>query len=102
MSEVLHANIFFFIASFGVIVFTLMGCIVLYHIIKIMVAIRRLVERVEAGSEAIASDMVAVREYISAKGTFFSQLISFFAGSASPRRSARRKKAARDIVITEE
>lgn len=102
MSEVLHANIFFFIASFGVIVFTLLVCIAMYHVIKILRSLRRMIERIEAGSEAIASDVVAVREYLAAKGSFFTQIISFFTGSTSQKPRKKHRGSSRTVVITED
>lgn len=62
MTEVLHANIFFIIASVATVCFCLMICILLYHIIKIVRAVRRIVERVESGSEALASDVEELRK----------------------------------------
>ena len=61
MTEILHANIFFVIASVATIVFCLLICVLLYHIIKIVRSIRRIVERVESGSEALASDIEDLR-----------------------------------------
>ena len=61
MSEVLHANIFFVIASVATVLFTLLLCVLLYHVIKIVRAIRRIVERVETGSEALAGDLEELR-----------------------------------------
>jgi len=92
MTEVLHANIFFLIASFGVVVFIILTSIILYQVVKISVAIRRLAERIEAGSEAMAADMASVREYVTEKGSFVAQLLGFFSRSATQRsrRSSRR------------
>ncbi|MEZ4200814.1 MAG: hypothetical protein R3B69_04545 [Candidatus Paceibacterota bacterium] len=62
MSEVLHANIFFVIASVATVCFAIMVCVLLFHIIKIVRAVRRIVERVEQGSEALASDVEELRK----------------------------------------
>lgn len=62
MNEVLHANIFFVITSVAVVLFTLLVCVLLYHLIKITKSIRRIVERVEAGSEVLAEDIEHIRE----------------------------------------
>lgn len=61
MTEVLHANIFFIIASVATVCFTLLLCVLLYHVIKIVRSIRRIVERVESGSEALAGDIEELR-----------------------------------------
>lgn len=104
MSEVLHANIFFFIASLGVVLFIILTSIILYQVIKIAIAVRRLVERIEAGSEALAADMISVREYVTEKGTFFSQLFSFFTGATTShrRRRSRRGQSAAERTVEEE
>lgn len=62
MSEVLHANIFFIIASVGTVVFIMLVALVLYHVLKIVKAVRRIVDRVEAGSEVIAEDLESLRD----------------------------------------
>ncbi len=61
MTEVLHANIFFVITSIAVVVLTLLVCVLLYHVIKIIKSVRRIVERVEAGSEVLAEDLEDIR-----------------------------------------
>ena len=64
MNEVLHANIFFFITGVAVIIFTFVLCIFLYHLIRILKSIRRVMDRIEAGSEVIAKDMQDIRTYV--------------------------------------
>ena len=88
MTEVLHANIFFFIASAGVILLTLLVCLVVYHVLKIVKSVRRMVERFEHSSEMIAEDVEQLRSYV-VSGSLFSQLIGFFMrhGGAGRRRS---------------
>ncbi len=89
MSEVLHANIFFIIASVGTVVFILMVSIALYQVVKILRSVRSIVERVEEGSESIAEDVSSLRSYV-ISGSLFSQLIGLFMGKAT---RARSKKA---------
>ena len=64
MSEILQANIFFFITSIAVIVFTFLLSVVLFHLIKIMKSVRKITERVEVESEAIADDVERLRVFI--------------------------------------
>ncbi len=63
MSEVLQANIFFFVTGIAVIVCTMLLCVVLYHVIRILKSIRSVMDRIEAGSEVIAEDMAHLRTY---------------------------------------
>jgi len=64
MSEILQANIFFFITSIAVIVFTFLLSVALFHFIKIMKSVRKIMERVEVESEAIADDVERLRVFI--------------------------------------
>jgi hypothetical protein len=84
MSEILNANIFFIITSIAVILFTLLVCVVLYHVIKILQSIRKIVDRVEEGSENIVEDVSRLRTYV-LEGSLLSQIISFFVGTKKTR-----------------
>lgn len=61
MNEILHANIFFVIASIATVCFTILICLVLYQVFKVVSAIRRIVDRVETGSQAVAADIEKLR-----------------------------------------
>lgn len=91
MNEVLHANIFFFITSIAVVVFTLLLCFAVYQVIKILKSIRRIVDRIDEGSEMIADDMENLRAYV-VEGSLVSQLIGFFMGNRSAFKRSTRKK----------
>ena len=94
MNEVLHANIFFIIASIATVVFCILISIILYHLLKIVRSIRSIVERIEAGSEVIAQDVAHVRELV-ASGGIIARIMQFVMG-ARPRRSRRRAEAEKD------
>lgn len=91
MSEVLQANIFFFITSVAVVVFSLLACVALYHVIKLIRSLRRIIERVEAGSEVIAEDISELRSFV-LEGSLLSQLIGFFVNQRRGGRRSRSKK----------
>lgn len=80
MNEVLHANIFFVIASIATILFCILVSIVLYHVIKILKMFRSIMERIEAGSEIIAEDIANFRSVV-ASGGLFSKAIGFIMGA---------------------
>lgn len=90
MNEVLLTNVFFMITSGAVVLFTLLLCIGLYYVIKILRAVSRIVERVEEGSETVAHDVARLRAYI-AEGTLISQIIGMFVKTTH--RNALRHKA---------
>jgi hypothetical protein len=101
MNEILHANIFFFIASLATIAFSVLVCIILYQVVRIMGTIRALLERIEAGSEMIAEDVTTLRNFV-VKGGLVSHLLGLIAtGHAKTRTRARAKssKAPDDLII---
>ena len=65
MSEVLQTNVFFFIASVAVVAFTVLLCIMLYQVIKILGSVRNIVDRLEEGSEAVAHNLKQLRDHVS-------------------------------------
>lgn len=98
MSEVLHANIFFFIASAATVIFCILTCIILYQVIKILGIIRTVMERIEAGSEMIAEDIAHVRELVS-NGGLVSRVMGFvfgMMGGGAAKRGRRRKSSSED------
>ena len=98
MSEVLHANIFFFIASVATVIFCILTCIILYQVIKILGIVRSVMERIEAGSEMIAEDIAHVRELVS-KGGLVSRVMGFvfgMMGGGAAKRGRRRKSSSED------
>lgn len=92
MTEVLHANIFFIITSIAVVVFMSVLLIALYHIIKIIKSLRRIVERIEAGSERIVEDMDEVRQFVRDANPI-AQILRFAMSFRQPPRRGRRSKA---------
>lgn len=94
MNEILHANIFFIIASIATTVFCILTCIILYHVIKIVQGVRSIIERIEAGSEAIARDVAHVRELV-AGGGLMAKAMKFvvgLGGSTRTRKTAKNKE----------
>ena len=90
MTEVLQTNIFFVITSIAVVVFTLLLCVLIYHIIKIVRAIRRIVERVEVGSEVLAEDLDNIRASLN-PARIVQFVMSMMPGASSKKRTKRFK-----------
>lgn len=80
MSEVLHANVFFFITGSAVIVLTALLCVALFHGIKILKSIQRIVARIDQGAEVLSEDMQSIRMHI-AGGGVVRKFIHFLFGS---------------------
>src|SRR6056297_2215702 len=102
MSEVLHANIFFVITSVAVVLFTVLLCYALYQVITILKSIRRIVDRIEEGSEMIAEDVENFRSFVM-EGSLISQLVGFFMGNrGAARRRGSRKRSGKHIAVNDE
>ncbi len=91
MNEVLHANIFFVIASIATVVFCVLISLILFHVFKIVRSLRAIIERIEAGSEVIAQDMASLREAV-ASGGIWSRIIQFIMGTKNGRRNKSRSE----------
>lgn len=94
MTEVLHANIFFFITSVAVVLFSLLVCILLYHLIKVVQSVRRIVERVEAGSEVIAEDIENIRASLNPARII--QFVMSMMPGVAPKRRRRKTRTEHD------
>ena len=87
MEDILKADIFFFIASLGVVLFTILVGMALYQVVRILKLIRRIVERVDAGSEVLVDDIENLRESFS-PARIISFIMSFIPMQA-PRKRRR-------------
>ena len=105
MNEVLHANIFFFITGIAVIVFTSLLCVALFHGIKVLKSLRRVMDRVEEGAEIIAEDMQDIRSYFTSDG-LLRLLINKVTGSSRSKgtgtTSKRTEKRRTELKIKDE
>lgn len=99
MTEILQANIFFFIASIATIVFSIMACVAMFLVIKILISIRAILARIEAGSDLIADDIQAARAFVTGGG-LISHLIGFVA-RAGGRTTTRARRSKKELVITD-
>ncbi len=90
MDEILHANIFFIIASLATVVFCILVALILFQVLKIVKSLRSIVERIEAGSEMLAQDVAHVRELVS-NGGIFTRMFQFMMGGRRRRGRSRRR-----------
>jgi hypothetical protein len=80
MSEVLQANIFFYIASLATVVFCIVVTMILFQMYKIMKVVRSILERVNSASEVMAEDVAHVRKLV-ATGGLVSTIVGLVFGS---------------------
>lgn len=101
MSEVLQANIFFVVASIAVVAVTILVCCALFYFVLILRNVRDITDRLKRGSEQLAEDAQAVRNFLS-EGVI-GAVRSFFSRSAPPRKkTSPRPKKADDIPVSTE
>ena len=89
MNDVLHANIFFLIASIATIAFVILTCVVMYYVIKILKSIQAIIKRIEDGSDMIAEDVSAMRTFIRGGG-----LVASIVGLVSAKRRTKKRSSA--------
>lgn len=92
MDEVLQANIFFYIASVAVVIFTLIVALVLFQIYKIIKLIRSILERIESASEIVSDDVAAVRRLIASQG-----LVASIIGFVLKANKKKTKKTSKEV-----
>lgn len=92
MGEVLQTNIFFFITAAAVIILTIFLAIIFFHVIKITRCVRRIVERVEEGSEVLMEDLQHVRSVVGGTSTMLSHLLGLKATIRKERGDEKTKK----------
>ncbi len=86
MSEVLQANIFFYIASLATVVFCIVVTMILFQIYKIMKTVRSILERIDAASETMSEDVAHVRKLV-ATGGLVSTIMGLVFGTKKKKRS---------------
>lgn len=92
MNEVLHANIFFLIASIATVIFCIFTCFILYQVYKIMKIARSILERIESASEVMAQDVAHVRELVAGGGLWL-RILNFILGTSGTTTKRRRTKS---------
>ena len=92
MDEILHANIFFVIASVATVIFCILTSLILWQILKLIKTLHAIMEKFESGSERIAQDVAHVRNLV-ANGGVMSKAVKFFVGSYGRRPKRQRDQA---------
>ena len=86
MSEVLQANIFFYIASVATVLVCIVVIMILFQVYKVMKTVRSILERIESASEVVAEDVAHVRKLV-ATGGIVSTIMGLVFGAKKKRRS---------------
>ncbi len=91
MSEILHANIFFFITSVAVVAVTIMVIIVLWYVIAILREVRVITTRVRRASETLERDIDFLRGEVKSAGTRAAQFVQTVLSFATSLAGTRNK-----------
>ena len=95
MNEILQANIFFVIASVATVIFLILVSIALFQVIKILIAVRTVTERIASGSTQLADNVADIRDFV-AGGGLLAYIMSFVTKRKSKSRSTKTKTARDD------
>ena len=77
MSEILHTNIFFLITSIAVVLLSLLACLILWQVYRLVTALRRIVDQIEAAGEQVAADVAQARQFMY-HGGLIARVLRFF------------------------
>ena len=88
MSEVLQANIFFYIASVATVIFFFLVALVVFEVYKIAKIVRKIMERVASASEVVAEDAARVRELVATGGILTTIFQLVFGAKKKPSRKS--------------
>lgn len=78
MENIIQADIFFFISSVAVIVFTICSIIVMIYVTRILRDMKRISKMMSQESDKIISDIDSLRETIEEEGAKVKTIVSFF------------------------
>ncbi len=96
MSEIFHADIFFFITSIVAIVFLCVVLVAGYYLILIVRDVQYITSRIKDASDGLIQDFENARSHMKHEGgrlvSFVSSLFSFFGRSQSAPKKTRAKK----------
>lgn len=103
MSEVLQANVFFYITSVAVVLVTIFIIVILAYVISILRNVKRISDTLQEGSEVIKGDLGELRKNLREEGSKVRTIIDFFIDRLVPKKARRsRKRASSHSKSTEE
>ena len=110
MGELLLTNIFFAITAIAVLFVTFLVCFILYQVFRITRAFRRIIERIDEGTEGIIEDVEALKRHLTRSGLVGRVISGVFSGYVNhggvqkqeTRRTARKSRRTKKSVSKEE
>ncbi len=68
MTTLIHADVFFFVTSLAVIVFTVIAVVATLYIISILNDVKHITKRIRTESDEVLEDIKVLREHIREEG----------------------------------
>jgi hypothetical protein len=102
MSDVLHANIFFFITAVSVVVVSGFVVVLLYYCVGIARDVRAIAAKVRKASDELEQDFEALRAQVKTEGVKVRGIIDLLIGFVTYRFGTRsRKKKSEEKAVSE-
>ncbi len=92
MSDLVHADIFFFITSVAVVLLTVGVLVVLYYVVGIVRDLRAIVAKVRKAGEEVEQDFEALRANLHSEGAKGKALVDLVLGFATTKLTSWFKK----------
>ena len=96
MNTIIHADIFFFITSIAVAIFSVAAIIILYYVIRLMQHIEYIAQKIRLESDNVSEDIAAIRERLkegeSKVFSMMGKMFTFFIGKAMNKKRKGAKK----------
>jgi ABC-type lipoprotein release transport system permease subunit len=97
MGTLIHADIFFFITSITVIIFTIIGIIVGVYTVRILNDMKHISETMSREGDKLAGDIETFREAARAEGAKVRNIADFFLDLFVKRQKAKREHRAKEV-----
>lgn len=104
MENIIHADIFFFITSIAVIVFTICSIIIMFYVARILRDMKHISKTMSQESDKLLNDIDSLRETVKTEGARVMTIADFFLNlfvrrqKMSKERNAKTKNSHKDSI----
>ncbi|OHA19897.1 MAG: hypothetical protein A2836_00035 [Candidatus Taylorbacteria bacterium RIFCSPHIGHO2_01_FULL_45_63] len=96
MNTLIHADIFFFVATIAVVIFAIGMLFFFYYVLRIMASINRIAQLLRVGADKVASDIGALRDAIKEEGAKLKDLTLFLGRWLIEKEKPKKRKVKSD------
>jgi membrane protein implicated in regulation of membrane protease activity len=93
METIIKADIFFFITSIAVVVFTLSMIVVMFYVTRILKDMKHISETISRESDKLVGDIESIREVVKEEGGKVKNIYDFFISLFNQRQKMRKSKS---------